>query len=300
MVVPCQELKFLSLVTYFYKVKQRIEKKADYYRLASNISFHRNVRNLQSCDDWKGLNVPLVNLRIEREFGILEWPEDALRVDFANMFIGGGVLQDGNVQEELYFAVHPELYLSMLFCEVMDDNEAIVIVGAERVAEYSGYGSPAKFTKVHDDMRVLDREGRLNHHMVAIDARPYNWDSAQQFSLTETLRELNKARIGFNGDEHETPACRRPIVTGNWGCGMFCGDPQLKSLLQWIAATAAARDVVYMVHKDRRLTHQFEEIEEKYRGTPANALLTAIWKVIETHGKSLNRSSTLFEQLLHP
>jgi len=31
----------------------------------------------------------------------------------------------------------------------------------------------------------------------------------------------------------------RPIATGNWGCGAFQGDPHLKSLLQWIAASYA-------------------------------------------------------------
>jgi len=27
------------------------------------------------------------------------------------------------------------------------------------------------------------------------------------------------------------------IVTGNWGCGAFGGDPELKSMIQWIAAS---------------------------------------------------------------
>ncbi|WAR27483.1 PARG1-like protein [Mya arenaria] len=31
----------------------------------------------------------------------------------------------------------------------------------------------------------------------------------------------------------------RPIATGNWGCGAFGGDPHLKSLLQWMAASYA-------------------------------------------------------------
>lgn len=27
------------------------------------------------------------------------------------------------------------------------------------------------------------------------------------------------------------------VVTGNWGCGSFGGDPQLKAMLQWLAAS---------------------------------------------------------------
>jgi hypothetical protein len=31
------------------------------------------------------------------------------------------------------------------------------------------------------------------------------------------------------------------VATGNWGCGAFGGDVQLKALLQWMAATEAGR-----------------------------------------------------------
>ena len=37
----------------------------------------------------------------------------------------------------------------------------------------------------------------------------------------------------------------KPIATGNWGCGAFGGDPQLKSLIQWLAASQAGCPAVY-------------------------------------------------------
>jgi len=52
-----------------------------------------------------------------------------LQVDFANMYIGGGVLGRGCVQEEIRFVICPELILSLLFTEVLTDNEAVVITG---------------------------------------------------------------------------------------------------------------------------------------------------------------------------
>lgn len=27
------------------------------------------------------------------------------------------------------------------------------------------------------------------------------------------------------------------IATGNWGCGVFGGDPELKAMIQWLAAS---------------------------------------------------------------
>lgn len=49
------------------------------------------------------------------------------------------------------------------------------------------------------------------------------------------------------------PACGvRPIATGNWGCGVFGGDPQLKSLLQWVAASKArCPKLIYYTFNDR-------------------------------------------------
>ena len=35
--------------------------------------------------------------------------KDCIQVDFANRFLGGGVLGLGSVQEEIHFAKHPEL-----------------------------------------------------------------------------------------------------------------------------------------------------------------------------------------------
>ena len=67
------------------------------------------------------------------------------QVDFANSYIGGGVLNAGRVQEEIKFCMCPELIVSMLFTERMGGNEAIIISGFEQFSDYSGYASKLKF-----------------------------------------------------------------------------------------------------------------------------------------------------------
>ena len=47
-----------------------------------------------------------------------------LQVDFANAYVGGGVLGHGCVQEEIRFLICPELISSMLFTERLGDSEA--------------------------------------------------------------------------------------------------------------------------------------------------------------------------------
>ena len=59
-----------------------------------------------------------------------------LQVDFANKYIGGGVLGEGCVQEEIRFLICPELIVSRLITEELDDNECLVMTGAERFSRY--------------------------------------------------------------------------------------------------------------------------------------------------------------------
>ncbi|RHZ27779.1 hypothetical protein DYB31_010035 [Aphanomyces astaci] len=72
--------------------------------------------------------------------------------------------------------------------------------------------------------------------------------------LTEVLgtrsipsRELDKAMVGFQRlpDESPTQRGRRPVATGNWGCGVFKGDVELKFVVQWLAASAQHRPLHY-------------------------------------------------------
>ena len=63
---------------------------------------------------------------------------DAQIVDFANHYLGGGVLSYGSTQEEILFLTHPQLMASMLVCEVMRDAEAVEVRGALKHSLYSG------------------------------------------------------------------------------------------------------------------------------------------------------------------
>lgn len=68
-----------------------------------------------------------------------------LQVDFANRYIGGGVLSCGVVQEEIRFATCPELISGLPFLECLQDNEAMEISGFERYSNYSGYSETFSF-----------------------------------------------------------------------------------------------------------------------------------------------------------
>ncbi|XP_050940454.1 probable poly(ADP-ribose) glycohydrolase 2 isoform X6 [Cucumis melo] len=52
------------------------------------------------------------------------------------------------------------------------------------------------------------------------------------------------------------------IATGNWGCGAFGGDPQVKSIIQWLAASQALRPFVMYYTIGTRPLHHLEKVSE--------------------------------------
>jgi hypothetical protein len=86
----------------------------------------------------------------------------------------------------------------------------------------------------------------------------------------------------------------RPICTGKWGCGVFGGDPQLKALLQWAAASENSRGIVFMGFKDRSLSG-LPSVISKYSNMPVRVLISDILSVCPS---VINYNKPLFNELL--
>ena len=74
-----------------------------------------------------------------------------------------------------------------------------------------------------------DNWGRKLCHVVAIDAT-YFRNPQLQYTISSMLRELTKAYVGFYLPE-PVEHLNYGIATGNWGCGAFNGDRQLKGIV---------------------------------------------------------------------
>lgn len=93
---------------------------------------------------FEDINPPLINVRVEST-GFIEQQIGEAHVDFANNFIGGGVLGHGTVQEEIRFIIAPETLISCLVCERMNKNEAILILGTQQYSNYRGYRNSFRY-----------------------------------------------------------------------------------------------------------------------------------------------------------
>lgn len=97
----------------------------------------------------------------------------AWEVDFANRDVGGGVTGAVCVQEEIRFMQCPELLVSILFTDRLDDNESVQITGYRQFNETRGYGrenNPRRFEYVGPNTNPEPAHGRS---MLVMDATYY-------------------------------------------------------------------------------------------------------------------------------
>ncbi|TPV93560.1 MAG: hypothetical protein B7733_19990 [Myxococcales bacterium FL481] len=237
--------KMKMLFDYFDEIRRRrLSEEASMRR----IRFLRRRAKDSSLEDWLACDTKLLAPRVYPLGRGLEETTGMLRVDFANRLVGGAAIAYGSVQEEIMFCEHPEMLVARLICPPMEPDEAIFISGAQRFSTHTGYA------------RTLDHAGPFppeNNEpdlwVVAIDALPIRSDEvALEFSRPFVLRELTKARAGFEFAEPPTD-----IATGNWGCGAFGGDVRLKSLIQWLAASRSGKQLHYFPFDSQVIAREF-------------------------------------------
>jgi poly(ADP-ribose) glycohydrolase len=270
-----EEAKLTCLLHYFHRLSKQAPQ--------GSVTIRRQV--LLEFPDFK-TSVKRIRGVYVREKGAIEDAQGALQVDFANRYIGGGVLSGGCVQEEIRFSIEPELMASMFLCEAMADNEAIFLGGSECYSRYKGYAKTLQYAGDSVDTTPLIDANKntsmiIDKEVCAIDAIDYRGIGAEvQYREDIFLREIRKAYTGFFSrpsppssstlrppfanhdlilqDSRSSSSSSTPIATGNWGCGAFLGDREHKSLLQIMAASEVDRDLIYYTFGDKTLTARLE------------------------------------------
>lgn len=283
--------KIKCLCHYFRRV---CPKETDYSNVPKGcVTFERRFVAHNQLPIWSQCNILLGDtpLHITSEGTIEDEGIGLLQVDFANKFLGGGVLGGGCVQEEIRFVICPEMIVSKLFTEVLRPNEALLMVGCERYSNYTGYAHTFCWAGNHVDRTPRDSSLRRRTHVVAIDAMAFV-QSSHQYREELMLRELNKAYVGFL---HQLSTPAPAVASGNWGCGAFGGDPKLKALLQLMACAVTGRPLLYFTFGNRVLR------DEIYRMhlflSEQNITVQELWSVLQQFHQRKLHSAELYKYL---
>jgi len=268
--------KLKTILNYF----QRILKETP----CGTITFTRKVLNESSIPSWEHSTKEMCDLYVTAQGTIEDEGNDFLQVDFANRMIGGGVVGEGCVQEEIRFLICPELILARLFTEKLEPNESLLITGIERFSSYSGYAQTFKFKGNYNDYTPSDRWGRRYTQVIAIDAHVFHCYS-DQFQSVSLQREVEKALCGFLEEKTLNKTGFSGIATGNWGCGAFGGDIHLKALLQLIASAIAERDLIYFTFGDKTFKNDLDEMHSFIK--LYNITVGQLWNMLLRYGKEL-------------
>lgn len=146
-----------------------------------------------TIDDWSESIVPLSPVICLHDKKLQCSPADVMQVVFVSPRIGGEVLGPESSKHESYesvqFTTCPELLVTLLFVEALEDNEAIFV---EKCFQVSRLQIPHKGKAIFEAMEVprLLKFG-------CMDAEDYSHLIVDQFEEDNFLRELNKCLLTF-------------------------------------------------------------------------------------------------------
>lgn len=281
---PSLQEKLKCLMHYFQTVCSKVPDGV--------VTFSRNYILPNHLPQWGKETARLPRFHVSSSGTIEDEGHGMFQMDFANKFIGGGVLGYGCVQEEIRFVICPELIVARLFTERLDETEALIITGCERFSKHEGYAETFQWVSNFSDTTARDSYGRRYCTVVAVDALNF-CNANTQYTVSRINRELNKAYAGFSWGVSN--GSRAAVATGDWGCGAFRGDASLKALLQLMAAGKTKRDLAYFTFGDSELRDKLADMHNFLNSYNIN--IGQLWNLIVRYSVECSTQTDLYQYL---
>ncbi|KAK0730906.1 hypothetical protein B0H67DRAFT_54204 [Lasiosphaeris hirsuta] len=205
----------------------------------------------------------------------------------ANKYVGFG---QSATQEEVHVGSSPEACPAVLVTPPLGDAQVLVVEGAQAMTNITGQKRDIRIEAM--SMPEGGEGAWRDRKMLFMDALELDLveSEAENATLPDFLpgnmeREVRKAytAFGFGGFDE--------VRTGLWGCGAFGGDPVVKMLLLWYAASMSAVKLIVVCDKQSEVAgKQFRELVPKIRGRYKSA--NGIKELLDSAPKSLLRGQT--------
>ncbi|KAK4197346.1 hypothetical protein QBC40DRAFT_285726 [Triangularia verruculosa] len=207
----------------------------------------------------------------------------------ANKIVGFG---QSATQEEVHVGISPEACPIVLITPPLGHQQILKVCGAQAMVNVVGKGRDITVESL-----VSSQEG----HRTTWKQRTMLFMDALELDLVDdgggladlfpqnTEREIAKAYTAFYSSL-EGSICE--IRTGLWGCGAFGGDPDVKMLLMWLAASMAG--VKLTVVCDGELHTFAQKLKDMTRTTKQTGMGTInLKKLLQDIPRTLSRGQTL-------
>lgn len=142
-----------------------------------------------TIEDWMECKVPLCPMDVKHDSRLENASVSVTQTVFSHSAIGLKVLLDGSNQESIQLLTHPELLISLLFVEKLEDNEALLV---ENVIQICRIVDPK-----HKALLEKLEKPKLKSALLFMDAENYKTYPPSQFEEDNCLRELNKCLLAF-------------------------------------------------------------------------------------------------------
>lgn len=194
--------------------------------------------------DWSKSNAPITDCYISGQNPYATGSKFILVP--SHRHVGGDLYKASLTPDQIALLMYPESHVATLICGAMDDNEAIVVAGAEKLSICSGSGSNVRFGGFETDTHMCgEHSGETMLHTALLFA-----DALEQTSFDTQFklgfeRDLDKLLAAMSAIKFPPGSPMENIACGNWTYGFNGTNTELKFLQMLMAASEAHKGLVY-------------------------------------------------------